>query len=238
MFKNTTIKSLLSLMLCFAMLFSIVSQPAMAMSKMAEMEDNPTKFAIDIYNNLTPEAKALFQEQLNKDFTLQSFHRQNVGFNDSMYEMRSSRSYSMMSATVANPLDVLNAELVALNLPTAVRYALMAIGSGMAAAGIDGPIPVGDIIGALLAIGGIAVLAFYWDEVSAKWDGIVDAFKTAFEHTKSTIDQAFADIAITVDQYLYPYSVNQDEIKIKADGITIAVEIDRSSNPKYYFAVR
>ena len=100
----------------------------------------------------------------------------------------------MAAASPADALDVLNTRLIALNLPTLVRYTFMAMGGGLAAAGLDGPLPIGDIIAAIVAVGGIAIIAYYWDDIAPKWDGIVSAFKEAFSVMASSIVSAFEEI--------------------------------------------
>lgn len=70
----------------------------------------------------------------------------------------------------------------------------MAMGGGLAAAGLDGPLPVGDIVAAIVAVGGVAVLAYYWKDISPKWNGIVNAFKKAFSSMASSIVSAFEQI--------------------------------------------
>ena len=100
----------------------------------------------------------------------------------------------MAAASPANALDILNTRLIALNLPTLVRYTFMAMGGGLAAAGLDGPLPIGDIIAAIVAVGGIAIIAYYWDDIAPKWDGIVSAFKEAFSVMASSIVSAFEEI--------------------------------------------
>lgn len=100
----------------------------------------------------------------------------------------------MAAASPADALDILNTRLIALNLPTLVRYTFMAMGGGLAAAGLDGPLPIGDIIAAIVAVGGIAIIAYYWDDIAPKWDGIVSAFKEAFSVMASSIVSAFEEI--------------------------------------------
>lgn len=144
------------------------------------------------------------------------------------------------AATAANPLSVLSKELVRLNLPVAVRYTLMAMGGGLVAAGIDGPLPVGDLIAAVIAIGGVAVLAYYWTDISPKWDSIVNAFKKAFSPVASKVVAVFAGISITVDQYITkPYQrLTSDTMKITIKGKTLTITKDTSLKPAYFFAVR
>lgn len=102
--------------------------------------------------------------------------------------------YTPSRLPLVSPLHILSTELTKLNLPLAVRYTLMAMGSGLVTAGLDGPLPAGDIIATIIAIGGNAVLVFYWDDIAHKWDGIVNAFKMAFSSMISNIDSAFDSI--------------------------------------------
>ncbi|HEY3363454.1 MAG TPA: hypothetical protein VGK74_00105 [Symbiobacteriaceae bacterium] len=80
--------------------------------------------------------------------------------------------------SVPLPISILSAQLRALALPTPVYVSLMADGAGLVAAGADGPLPFGDVL-AIISVGVSAgILAYYWDDIADKWDGIKAAFTT------------------------------------------------------------
>ena len=72
----------------------------------------------------------------------------------------------MAAASPADALDILNTRLIALNLPTLVRYTFMAMGGGLAAAGLDSPLPIGDIIAASCGCRRYCYIAYYWDDIA------------------------------------------------------------------------
>lgn len=126
---------------------------------------------------------------------------------------------SMLRFADAGVLSQLNSDLISIGLPTSVRYALMAVGSGITAAGLDGPIPVGDVLGFFLAAGGTVVLAANWDVVSANWDQIVSAFQRAFSSTVENITQALEDIRVNVYFYMNKDKTVEDILKNKKGSI-------------------
>lgn len=61
---------------------------------------------------------------------------------------------------------------------------------------VDGPLPVGDPIAALAGLGTVVVLSIYWDEVIAKWDGIVAAIQAAFAESARDVIVALEAVCI------------------------------------------
>lgn len=177
------------------------------------------------YANLSPEAKEIFDAALAKDQELQAFHKEYV---DPNYEIQNQRSlgadisistYSMTRAAT-DPMTILSAKLAVLSLPSAVVYTLKAMGSGMVAAIVDGPLPIGDILLAAAAVTVAIVIAVNWNEVCENWNSIVSAFRTAFVASSSNVKSAFVTImsdvnaelavnpAITVDEEEKSFTVN------------------------------
>jgi|LSQX01.2.fsa_nt_gb hypothetical protein len=209
--RKTVFTKVIVFMLSFALLFTTMSQSVLAASEAQTKEKQAVQLAKEVYEKLSPEAKQYFIDYMEDSSPdLLDFHKKNI---DKKYvkpkvkqkaiptingiQANAPRAYAAVAS--ANPLSILSTELIALNLPTAVRYTLMAMGGGLAAAGLDGPLPVGDIIAAIVAIGGVAVLAYYWDDISPKWNGIVNAFKKAFSSMASNITKAFTDIALKIE---------------------------------------
>lgn len=134
----------------------------------------------------------------NKKYSTQqsSTERSNINLSEGVkvttYKPVMTNTYQI-AASPTDALSLLNTRLIALDLPLLVRYTFMAMGGGLAA-GLDGPLPVGDIIAVIVSIGGIAIIAYYWDDIAPKWDGIVSAFKEAFSNMASSIVSAFNNI--------------------------------------------
>ena len=99
--------------------------------------------------------------------------------------------------------------LTSLGLPGPVVYSLQALMSTLAAAALDGPLPIGDILAGGAIVATAVTLGIYWDQVAPKWDKIVDVFKYRFgssvsgvfsrifsqaKATKGEIDKAKSDI--------------------------------------------
>ena len=190
MYKSM-LQKMFHLMMSILMLFSIVTPVAFAQSKTTEAERQAVETAKLLYQQMTNDAKEIFASALVVDKQLLQFHSMHVSNNLDAYN-----NQLIAALDSANPLAILNAQLVRLKLPIAVRYSFMAIGSGLVAASADGPFPVGDVIGAVLASGGAIVLAFYWDEVASKWDRIVNAFKTAFTPIAYSIETELMKVGL------------------------------------------
>jgi hypothetical protein len=207
--RRTIFYKVILFLLSFAILFTTTSQSVLAVSEVQAKEKQAYQLAKEVYEKLSPEAKQYFIDFMEDSSPeLLNFHKKNI---DKNYVNLKAKQKAILAskgipinvpkayAAAANPLSILSTELIALNLPTAVRYTLMAMGGGLTVAGLDGPLPVGDILAAIVAIGGIAVLAYYWDDISPKWNGIVKAFKKAFASMGNNITKAFSDIALKVE---------------------------------------
>jgi hypothetical protein len=198
MSKNLFTKVVVFLM-SFILLFTSLGQSALASTESQLKEKQAIQLAKDVYENLTPEAKQKFiayMEKSNPD--LLKFHQKNIDTNYVKIKTNTTEAKLRASNVITEPLNILSAELIALNLPTAVRYAFMAMGGGIAAAIADGPIPVGDIVAAIIAIGGGVVIGYYWNDISPKWDGVVKAFKKAFSNVASSVEKALNEVVLTI----------------------------------------
>lgn len=144
-----------------------------------------------IYAELSPEAKAIFDQSLVYDYNMLEFHKTYIDENFTLPVLVfSTRSY----VNITDPMHVLTVQLKNLHLPSAVLYSLKAMGASMVAAVADGPLPVGDILLASATASTVAVIALNWDAVSPKFGEITKAFQTAFSGAASSISTAFSKI--------------------------------------------
>lgn len=130
-------------------------------------EYHKTKEAQKIYNNLSKEAREIFNSDL-KIFILKE-------------------KYGITQRSGAGSLS-------ALNLPTPVLYSLQGLMAGFAAAVADGPLPFGDAVLIAASVATAATVAIYWYDVAPKWDDIVDVFKKELGNASDTISKVFSKI--------------------------------------------
>lgn len=107
------------------------------------------------------------------------------------------------SRSQQSALSVLTYQLSLLSLSAPLQYALVGMGASLVAAGVDGPIPVGDVIGGIVAAGSAVIIAFHYKEFTEKYDGICRAFAAAFAVTvfaqiKSSLDNLYNKCAALV----------------------------------------
>lgn len=232
------LKKILSLTLILAMLVTSTLSFANGSSQMATastLSASDEKVLVqEIYSSLNDEAKALFNAQIAKDPTLTKVHKKYVGNVVSVnYNVNALNSNSVQTYRAAkssqNALDVLKTELTALALSSALYYALMAEGAALVAAGIDGPIPVGDVAG--LVVGGIGaiVIAFHAQEFINKYAGISRAFSIAFSvaavQIKQGLDQVYRNCvnalsAVSVSGQTVTANGVKYQCKTRADQLT------------------
>ncbi|MGG1442683.1 hypothetical protein ABE354_11680 [Brevibacillus laterosporus] len=117
------------------------------------------------------------------------------------------------------PIDVLSYELKKLDLPTPAYYAFLGIGVSISAAAADGPLPVGDIIGIIIAAGSGAVIAWYWDDISDQFDDIVRAFKSMNGKIDEAFDYLYAEVII------HYYDIPKRLLDTDSDG-NVIVDLD------------
>lgn len=222
--KRTTkgkLKRIISMILAIIFVTSVVQVPdiqrydggSKKVYAATKLSDKKIK---KLYNNLSSKGKKYFNTVLQKDDALYKYHRKHV---NKKYKRA---AFSTQSVAVLDELGRLNSDLSALNIPCAVRYALMAIASGMSAGAVDGPLPVADIVGIVVALGGVAVLAYNWPKIEKKWPKIVKAFQKCFKRMKSKVTKAFSNIKIkvqnayysrTFDRFDYHYRKHAKEFK-------------------------
>lgn len=189
-------KRILSIILVLAMTLSLCSTAFAAEPVGYDAEEataSDIELARDAYNSLSPEAKAIFEDALASDLEMLEFHKTYV---DPNTDIEYAPIYSVRSAgaAAADPIAILNAEFVAMQLPQAVKYVLEAMGAGMVAAIGDGPLPIGDILLAAATVSAAVVIAANWKTIAPKWDRIVNAFKKAFSASVSNVIQAFESL--------------------------------------------
>lgn len=222
------LKSFVCMCLVAMMVFS-TNTTAFAAEKVAVkkfVEQEGPNFAREAYANLSQEAKEIFDAALVNDQELLEFHREYVDPDYETPNQRSLKSYTTISTysvrrAATDPMTILSASLAALGLSSAVVYSLKAMGAGMVAAIMDGPLPIGDILFAAAAVTVAIVLAVNWNEVSGKWDSIVSAFRTAFSASSSNVKSAFVIILSDVNAELAinpAITVNEKEKTFTVNG--------------------
>ena len=189
--------------LALAILFS-VNVSAIAPKPEIMASDYVTGKAYDVgeiarttYENLSNEARILFDEVIARDSELTAFHHKYV---DSTFspEKNLVQHRNAVSTQAADLLTLLADNLAALALPEDVTYCLNAMGSGMVAALADGPLPIGEILLAAAAVRAVVVIAANWEEVSPQFNKIVKAFTAVFSDATSEVTSAFNEIKADV----------------------------------------
>lgn len=189
--------------LALAILFS-VNVSAIAPKPEIMASDYVTGKAYDVgeiarttYENLSNEARILFDEVIARDSELTAFHHKYV---DSTFspEKNLVQHRNAVSTQAADLLTLLADNLAALALPEDVTYCLNAMGSGMVAALADGPLPIGDILFAAATVSAVVVIAANWNEVSPEFNRIVSAFTSVFSDATSAVISAFDEIKADV----------------------------------------
>lgn len=189
-------KRILSVILVLAMTLSLCST-AFAAERVGYDSEEVTATDIELarnaYNELSPEAKAIFDKALASDMEMLEFHKAYV---DPNTDIEYAPNYSVRSAgaVAADPMAILKAEFAIMQLPEVVKYVLEAMGAGMVAAIGDGPLLVGDILLAATTVSAAIVIAANWKTVAPKWNRIVNAFKKAFAASVSNVISAFESL--------------------------------------------
>lgn len=209
--------------LVFLLMFSVVAQPVEATndagadsgntaspevqdfvdqtSELLSQYSEPEQAAAEVYRSLTPRAKEILFADLKRqetkgDTELVEMYK---SFMDEAAKMQYANTSSQPEViAAASALSVLSNELVALKLPLVVRSTLYGVGAGISAAVADGPLPIGDIIAGVAGVAAAVAIGVYWDEVSSKWDGIVNAFKKAFTSIKNDVEFVIYSLAARI----------------------------------------
>lgn len=196
--KLTT--KILSLILTLSMVFSL-AVPAFAAEDYSSSESSinsqeDIEAAREAYAALTPDAKAIFDASLANDPDMLQFHTTYV---DQNFTPPAPKPQTRSVVAIADPMQVLMAQLSGLGLPSAVLYSLKAMGASMVAAIADGPLPVGDILLAAATASAVVVIAANWKTVSPQWSKIVAAFKKAFADFANNIISAFNSLKSSIN---------------------------------------
>lgn len=140
---------------------------------------SPSAAAKQAFEYLSPEQRENFIAQIERiawsgDISLVEFHHDYVD-----------PSYNYNPNTVSPPIQTRAADvagqLQALNLPTAVYYALMAFSAALG-------VPVGNVVDLVIGLGLGVIIIAYWDEIQDVWSDIIDIFVNAFG---SVVNDAF-----------------------------------------------
>lgn len=198
-----------------------------------EKDLSDEEIARTAFENLTPEAQQKFIEFMIKqskqgNSSLLEFHEKTVGkIPMDTLEHANAKTFTknVVTKAASEPLDILSSRLDRLNLPRPVYYSMMAVGGGIAAAAVDGPLPIGDIIGVITAVGAGIVVGIYWDEVEGKFEGIVSAFKAAFSSMASKIDKAFT--SLYAEAVIYFADVPKKLLNEDGDGVDLGKFTDK-----------
>lgn len=190
--RGSNMKKLLSVVLAFAMTFSLCSTTLAAEIGYDDVENEVVtitdiEVAKDAYDALTPEAKAIFDKVLANDMELLQFHKTYVDASSDIAFVPQHRASIMIATAEADPMSVLKTQLAIIGLPTSVVYTLQAMGAGMVASIADGPLLVGEILLAAATVSAAVAIAANWNEVSPKWNSVVNAFKKAFTASASNV---------------------------------------------------
>ncbi|MDA3730087.1 hypothetical protein PBV87_00980 [Niameybacter massiliensis] len=142
------------------------------------MSEEIIQYAKAMYYNLNENERMIFEKVISEDKDLIEFHKKYI--NPSYTLTINSRVRRSAWGEVTSAVNALKNNLNALNLSAAVRYALIACGTGGVGAALE-PTLVGEAIAAIIVgVPTVTVVALNWDEVSKNWDGIVKAFEDAF----------------------------------------------------------
>lgn len=207
-------KKIISILLSLVMILSM-SVPAFASSGNISADDTAELvFTVDVsmtseealllaYENLTPEAKAIFEAAIANSPDVVQYHRSHI---DASYEIPQA---SIQSTTVSTDAVVLIQNgLTSMNVPVAVKEAMALFASGISAALADGPLPFGDIYAIAVAAYTAVVVAEHWDDIANLWDDIVELFQDVFDTISSEIADAMSSIEVDIeDEYSLPDTV-------------------------------
>lgn len=203
-------KKILSIVLALAMTLSLCSTAFAAEVRYDDVVDEvitaeDIEISKDVYDALSPEARAIFNDALARDMELLQFHKAYVDPSSDIVIAPQNRARAMAATAATDPMTVLNTQLALLSLPTSVVYTLKAMGAGMIAAIADGPLPVGEILLAAATVSAAVAIVANWQTVSPKWNSVVNAFKKAFAASATNVVSAFQTLRENV---LSEYKVN------------------------------
>lgn len=150
-----------------------------------QLTQNEIEAIQDSFNNLNSKERAIFLNEIVKDDQLLEFHKDYIDPNCNLTKPRRVKALSEFKSG-----------LQALSLPWPVYYSLILSASGIVAAGIDGPLPIGDIY-AIFANGPLLVVcSIYWSSIEPCIDDIKDLFynlvlnavSDAYDNAQNVVD--------------------------------------------------
>lgn len=206
-------KKIICIMLSLVMILSM-SIPSFATDSISDNDNAELVYTVDVsmspeealllaYENLTPEAKAIFEAAIANSPDVVTYHRNNI---DAKYEIPQAAVQSSTAAVDA--VAVIQNGLSSMNIPADVKEALALFASGIAAALADGPLPFGDIYAIAVAAYTAVVVAAFWDVMVNNWDDVVALFQNAFDTIRSEIAAAMSSIKGDIeDEYSLPDTV-------------------------------
>ncbi len=175
--------------LCFILVLTMAFT-SMNLQVFAASNTDYDAVAKEVYESLSPEAQKIFldsiiSEAMSGDDELLEYHKSNI---DSTFkgsaDIMVSRVRVFTGLRASSASASLASDLRALGLPSAVRYALTALGAAIS-------VPGEVILDAIAAVGLIAIVAIYWDDVRGKWYQIEKVFKSHFSAKANDIRSAF-----------------------------------------------
>lgn len=221
-------KRLISLLLVICL--CLAALPCAALAANVNISPNEQVFIVDCsmsvedalsaaYENLTPEAKDIFNRVIAENAELVEYHRDNI---DSNYctdlDKNTVGTYSAMSSAAA----IIQDGLRNMNLPAQVQEALNMLSSGIVAALADGPLVAGDIYALAVSLYTAVVIAVYLDEIMALWDDIVALFKRAYATIETSVADSMAYVKDDIaDEIALPDTA---AVVINAQSRTVRVE--------------
>lgn len=142
----------------------------------------------ELFATMSPEAIEIYESSLTEDKEQLDFYVQYIN-----PDFEPQDEY-MDERFATNPISNIQVGLTALGFNFYIRTGFTAIASGIVAALADGPLLVGDTLGAVLAGGGFLIIALNWDTIAPKWNQVVNLFKKEFSAAAGEIVRLFDKI--------------------------------------------
>lgn len=155
--------------------------------------------------------KANFLYVINSDKELLEFYNSSKLQQEQQMKLDASKVTSrqlnqvndiLMNRGFFSTLGDLNRQLAAIGTPVALRYAFVASGAGIMGAVVDGPIPVGDIVAIIVAVGAGAIIWCYWDFISENSEKIIEVLKNVFYQVAGYIENYYYSTISKIDVYM------------------------------------
>ena len=220
----------------------VETETSMAQPLQTESGYDAGEVAREAYYNLSPEARALFDQIIAQDPELLEFHRRYV---DPEFQVSAS-TQSEVNTYASSLLTQLANNLAALSLPIDLENCLNSMGASMVAAG-TGALSVGAVLAAAAAVYAVNVIANNWDDISSSFNQIVRAFTSVFTSATTAVTDAFDDIKGTVPA---AQTAARNGIRVNGHHVTIGdIQYDCTAtvssltdeqvrNKKYFIGLR